>query len=949
MPEWSSFIDRFLARVHDQPDATALCYAGGPASSYRDIHDQAARLATMLRQLGAGPEVVVALGLPRSPQFVVGVLATWWAGAAFVPIDPTLPDARKRLFVSESGARIALTTEDHAAFFTGLNLPVIDVDAPRSATPSLPPVTQPDDLAYVIFTSGSTGQPKGVAVEHRGLVGMLDAQIAAFDVRPGDRCLWMLSPAFDASISDLGTALLSGATLYPAMASEPFDLDVLVRLLIDNRITHVDLPPVLLPLLDPKSLPRSLRTVVIGGEASSPAVVRDWARTRRIVNVYGPTEATVCTSLCVCDPDAWNEPLLGQPLPDVSYHVHDEELFIEGPGLARGYLKQPALTATKFPELDGRRVYRTGDRVRLRADGEYVFLGRVDRQIKLQGRLIEPGEIEACLRTYPGVRGAAVVERSLGSRQALVGFVEPIDASVEQLRNHLARHLPPWMLPTRFFAMDTLPRTASGKIDFAALTTMPLPANTRMRYVDPSRPNVRVLLTTLFSQKLGLERIDENATFLAQGGDSLSLLQIVTAAQAYDVTIPPALLAEGTLKEVVAKLEGQLPVPSSHRMSIGELRGDVHQTLATLLRIEPRSRPTGRPKHVLLTGGTGFLGSHVLRELLDRTNADVYCIVRCGIGTRPLDRLCVTSPRIHVFRGDLAQFQLGLLQCDYEGLSEQVDTIYHCAGEVNLLATYHKLRNSNVRATAELLRFANLGVPKRLHHVSTLSVLVATDCNTGTLFESDNLSQTNHVYGGYAQSKWAAEWLVRSVGGAHIHRPGLITGHSQTGISASNDFLTLFLRGLSELGCYPDVEDLYLDVTPVDFAAAALVHLSLNPPQFDRTYHLTGSGRWSLRNLVAGLCRRGFPMAPINPTIWPHRVSELQRRSPKAATACLALCRSLGGAHLFSRLRTMDLFQATGVTFDARNTLAGLEGSGIVCPPANDELLDRYLTKVFPQ
>ena len=292
------------------------------------------------------------------------------------------PGKRVRRILGACDAKIILDQEALGKHLKG--------DARRAPEPAR---LSPSDLAYVIGTSGSRGYPKPVAVEHRGLVPMLEAQVAAFDLRPGDRVLWMLSPSFDASVSDIGTALLAGAALHVFPDLGRFDLDRLVRALSEWRITHIDLPPSLLPLIDPEDLPASLRTVVVGGEAADPATVRRWASRVRLVNVYGPTEATVCTSLGACHPETWREPLLGQPLPGARYHLIDGELCIEGDCLARGYVGQPELTAVKFPVVDGVRVFRTGDRVRLREDGEFVYLGRVDRQIKLHGRLIAPEEV----------------------------------------------------------------------------------------------------------------------------------------------------------------------------------------------------------------------------------------------------------------------------------------------------------------------------------------------------------------------------------------------------------------------------------------------------------------------------------------------------------------------------------------------------------------------------
>ncbi len=360
-----------------------------------------------------------------------------------------------------------------------------DIQLPCSADiPTVP--LDPARLAYVIYTSGSTGTPKGVLIEHRGIVNLLDAQVPLFGLRPGSRALFYLSTSFDASISDVGTALLSGATLCIEPPERLRPGPDLIELLRIRQITHVDIPPAVLPLLDPETLPACLETVIIGGEPCPPEVVRRWARRVRVVNVYGPTEATVCTSLCLCDPNTWDAPLLGRPIPNVAYRILDEsgvavpqgtpgELCIGGFGLARGYLNRPELSARKFIVHEGERLYRTGDKVALRSDGEYQFLGRVDRQVKIRGLLIEPEEIEAQLLTHPQIQQAAVVKRPLGrqSHKGLTAFVVArrgsSTPSVQGLRQHLARSLPRWMLPQRFEFLSRLPLNAHGKVDLANL------------------------------------------------------------------------------------------------------------------------------------------------------------------------------------------------------------------------------------------------------------------------------------------------------------------------------------------------------------------------------------------------------------------------------------------------------------------------------------------------
>jgi amino acid adenylation domain-containing protein/thioester reductase-like protein len=989
---WSSFPERFLSVARSQPNQTAISTGKARDLSYAEVLGQATALGELLRSLGAGPDVVVGLALPKSPEYVVALLGIWWAGAAFLPLAPDLPPERRSFLVGDAGLRLAVSAPGMTEELQQLG--VRTVPPPTAAARGTVPRQSvrwpgPDDLAYLIYTSGSTGRPKGVLVPHRGFVNLLDAQIPVFELAPGNRALWLLHPGFDASISDVGTALLAGATLCIDSQDACRQAASLAALVREHAITHLDLPPALLRVLDPDAMPASLQTLIIGGEPCPPAVVRHWAQRFRVVNVYGPTEATVCTSLCQCDPETWEQPLLGRPIPGVRYQVLDAhrepvpsatpgELSIGGVCLARGYRNLPELTAEKFIQRDGERLYRTGDLVLQRADGEYVFLGRMDRQVKIRGQLVEPEEVEARLQEHPEVRQAAVVKRSQNAagsaREGLVAFVvtrTPGQAPApETLRKFLARSLPQWMLPQRFEVLADFPRLASGKVDLAALEQMSLDA------VAPAAPGPikgqaeESLLAEVWAQVLGTPQVSRTTGFFDAGGDSLALLEVVTAARARGLTIPPALLAEGrSIAELAEWHRSRQGPKGQHDPPPGAMACiDLRREAASLPVRQPR--PGGdtdlpeAPQSILLTGGTGFLGSWLLAELLERTTAEVFCLVRAGdvaAGRRrlqeALDRwgLGLTAEqeeRIRAVPGDLAHPRLGLACADWDRLATHIDTVYHGGAWVNLVLPYTVLRPTNVLGTREVLQFLADGRPKRLHHASTLSVFVASDRNRGRLAEEDTLAETRWVYGGYAQTKWAAEWLLRAAGGtagpvAH-YRLGLLTGDTRTGRAPVGDFLMRFLRGLARLGAVPRTAgmELFLDVTPVDFAAAALAHLSLHAAG-DRdgmTFHLANPHSLSLRGIVAAMRSFGIPLEELESAHWQKRFGELRRGDPDVASACLALCRLLPSADdAFAHYRTLDLFQATGVEFAQHNTLAGLAGSGLACPPPTQELLHTYL------
>ncbi len=413
------FLTRFRSIVDQFGTHPAIVEDGKTTYTYRQLWNAAGNTAAWLQSNGVTANSMVAISLEKSAAWIAAMLGVWRCGAAWVPIEPTLPQDRIDLLLKDSQA--VWTIDDQ-----NLNN-AIDSSGDTS---SLTLTSELEDIAYLIYTSGTTGMPKGVEVGHRFLVPMLDQQIRAVQMNEFSRSLFLLTTSFDAAVSDIGTALLSGAALYLETTLEQASRltatpQQLLSVLADRKISYVDCPPSLLAKLDPKQKPKTLKSILIGGEVCPPDVVRRWASAVRLINVYGPTECTICSSFSICSPITWDRPLIGQPLTGVEYYIEEDtsELLIGGDCLAIGYRNMPGLTDEKFIFVDGKRFYRTGDRVKRDADGEYVFQGRTDRQIKIRGLRIEPAEIESILLEQACVRQAAIVLHESEGRSLLVAFL----------------------------------------------------------------------------------------------------------------------------------------------------------------------------------------------------------------------------------------------------------------------------------------------------------------------------------------------------------------------------------------------------------------------------------------------------------------------------------------------------------------------------------------------
>jgi len=543
------------------PQAVALEFEG-KSLSYRDLNEQANRLAHHLRGLGVVPEARVAVCVRRSPEMVVGILAVLKAGGAYVPLDPDHPRERLQYMLGDSAPRVLLT---HGGLPAGLDLPadlaVLDFgDKPcpwaRSSTrnPCVAAVgVVPHHLAYVIYTSGSTGNPKGVMIEHRTLSHQITALQAHFGFGPSDRMLQFAAATFDMSVEEIFSALLSGATLVlrtEDWIAGPTQWCALCR---DHALTVANLPTLFwqqLAQAPTVAIPAGLRRIIIGGDAVNAAALSLWwtrpGHRPALSNAYGPTEATINASILDCSAEA-HPRSIGRPMDRTRIYVLDRhgqpvpcgvagEIYIGGAGVARGYLNRPELTrqcfvADPFAAQPGARMYRTGDLGRWLPDGRIEYLGRNDQQVKIRGFRIELGEIEAQLGRQPGVREAVVLARedSPGDKR-LVAYVvgQPgVPPDVAGLRQALAQVLPEYMVPAAYVMLEALPLTPNRKLDRQALPAPDGTAYAQREYEAP-QGEVETALAEIWATLLQLDRVGRHDDFFELGGHSLLAVQMTS-------------------------------------------------------------------------------------------------------------------------------------------------------------------------------------------------------------------------------------------------------------------------------------------------------------------------------------------------------------------------------------------------------------------------------------
>ena len=504
----------FAGQVARSPDAVAVV-CGDEVWSYRGLDEWSGRLAGYLSGLGAGPEQVVAVAVERSALMVAAVLGVTRAGAAYLPVDPGYPAARVEFMLADARPVCVLTTVSGSGVLPGGGPERVVLDDPGvvaavAGCPAGGPVrgVKLGHPAYVMYTSGSTGVPKGVVVTHAGIAGLAVSQAERFAVGAGARVLQFASLGFDASVSELVVALSSGAVLVLAPGGQGLAGEALAGLIAAMGVSHVTLPPVVLAGVGEGQL-GSVRCLVVAGEGCPPGMVTRWSAGRRMVNAYGPTETTVCAAMSgpLPDPAAGESVVpVGRPVANTAVFVLDQwlglvppgvtgELYVAGPGLARGYAGRAGLTGERFVACPfgpgGARMYRTGDLASWTADGQLVVAGRADGQVKVRGFRIETGEIETVLAADPAVAQVAVISREdQPGHRRLVAYVVPAGDSVADgavLREHLAGVLPDYMVPAAVLVLDALPVTVNGKLDRAALPAPDFAGRTGGR----SRPRPR--------------------------------------------------------------------------------------------------------------------------------------------------------------------------------------------------------------------------------------------------------------------------------------------------------------------------------------------------------------------------------------------------------------------------------------------------------------------------
>ena len=792
--------------------------------SYAGLNERANQLAHHLHSLGIGSECVIAVALERGIEYIVAMLASWKIGATYLPLDQSLPAGRMQYMIADSETTCLITIkgisdEKSLKLEGGITL-CLDEDELIDKLRVYPStgitlITSYDMPAYIIYTSGTTGTPKGVSITHQSVFNLVHDIRQTHEIEPSDRVLLFSPFCFDASIRDITGALMLGASLYVPEEEEILPGN-LMQTIAQRAITNSVITPSVLRACTLEDLP-FFKTIILAGEAADASLIRTWGAGRKLINAYGPTEATVCSTKRVYYdgqiPLGYSASVIGRPILNTLISIVDNngfpikdgevgEICITGPGVSRsGYLNMPQLNAERFGDRPfcQYRSYKTGDLGKILPNGEVECFGRkaCTRQIKLNGQRIELEEVENVIRGASLVRDVVVVPQGGAPTRSLCAYVVPThDASnvnrqalKMQLKVLMRKNLPSYSVPSSIEVINALPLSANKKLDIKALSD---PA---LRTDKSSHSSTKMPLTSL-EMKIATEllnalhlpteqAVSPETTYGELGGTSL---QISLVLRHLNMALGCKLqLAQFYRKEVSIRHLANLIVGEQQQVSPPD---DLQERtdLPRDISYNVRATPFRQQEHILLTGSTGFLGSHLLAEILRTTSPKISCIVRAPDDTVAWNRIKNAlqtwnlwedsfASRFDAFSGDVCKPFLGLSTKRYLCLARQVDTVYHSAAAVSFIAPFRELEEANVTGTIEILRFASTLTQKRLNYVSTLSVFFGAGkerLDRGMEVSVRDLH--SGIMTGYAQSKWVSEQLVleyaRLGGQVLVLRPG---------------------------------------------------------------------------------------------------------------------------------------------------------------------------------
>ena len=853
-----TIVDLFRKQAKATPDAPAVLF-DGKTISYKELDAYTDALAAKILSYGLGEEDVVSVLINRNAWMTKASLAAMKAGCAYQPLDPSYPTERLNFMIQDSGAKLLIADKELIPLvgeYTGPVLTTAELENLPVTSSGVQKSPKPENLYILLYTSGSTGTPKGVMLEHRNLVNFCAWYRDYYKLQPGDKVAAFASYGFDANMMDQYPALSCGACICIIPEDVRHDLGALNRFLIDNGVTH-SFMTTQVGVMYAKNYPDNpvLRHLSVGGEK----LISMPPPSYNFYNGYGPTECTIFTTIFKVEEREENIPI-GHPLSNMPLYVADRhlrrlpvgaagELLISGAGVGRGYLNNPEKTAECFvdsPFQPGTRMYHSGDIVRYRADGNIEFVGRKDRQVKIRGFRIELKEVEGVLLEFPGVKDVTVqaLDAPSGGKFLAAYVVAEGTFDPKAAGDFIRERKPSYMVPAAWMQLDKIPLNVNQKVDRKALPE--LVPTSMDEYVAPVGETEKALCA-IFADILGMERVGATDSFFDLGGSSLMVTNVMVSAEKQGLHFAYSdVFSHPSARSLAAFLTGEVAVQEQDS-NITDY--DYSAIDALLSKNTLESFLGGERLHlgrnILLTGATGFLGIHMLKELIESTGPDttIWCLLRPKGSVSPERRLRemlvyyfekdyrkLLGTRIRPVAGDITQPQT------LEPLT-QIDTVFNCAANVKHFSKGTDIEDINYGGVKNLVALCERN-GAYLVHVSTESVGGLTPGYVpGTLTEQmlffGQLTDNQYVHSKFLAERYILEHMVAGTLKAKIMRAGNLSPRAEDGefqVNLNANASMGRLKAFKMLGACPfQLLEGQMEFSPIDQSARAMVLLSRTP------------------------------------------------------------------------------------------------------------------------
>lgn len=889
-PENKTVYNIFEEQAEKTPNRIAVSI-NNEKITYKELNSRANRLARYLVEKGVTRDVPVGIRINKSLEMIIGILAIIKAGGCYLPINLSYPEERVSFMLKDSSAKLLLTNKKSNDL--KLDIETINLENDNIYDfndQNLKIKNNIDDLLYIIYTSGSTGIPKGAMITHRNVVRLMKNDKFLFDFNENDVWTMFHSVAFDFSVWEMYGALLYGGKLVLVpedIAKSPKEF---LELLRREKVTVLNQTPTFFYNLleqEMKNEDTSLkvRYIIFGGEALKPNLIKKWKDKysfTRLINMYGITETTVhVTFKELSEMDLLSSKSnIGVPIPTLKTYILDKkhrllpigiegEICVSGDGVCRGYLNRPELNNEKFiqnPFNKKERLYCSADSAILKEDGNLYYKGRIDNQVKIRGFRVELGEIETKLLKHPSISKCVVLAKKDSDKDShLVAYIVcNKDIKIDELKKYMKDLVPTYMIPNYFIKLKEIPINSNGKADRKALSTIKYTVERENKYEAP-RNEFEETLKKIIEEEMNITNVGIDDDILNLGADSLTLMRITAKLldQKYEVSIQK-FYEQKTIRKINDTLYQEIDEND-------KLKDDVYYNFND-------KEPSEKIKfsNVLLTGATGFLGIHILNELIKNTKANVYCLIRDKNGINGKERLKEKinfyfgkellreiDKRIYVIKGDISNNLLGLDEDEYKKLGYKIDLVIHSAAIVNHYGKKEIFELINVTGTKNIAEFCK-SYNIKLNHISTISVSadfvsnkkISKEFNEHTLYIGQPYKKNIYV-----KTKFEAEYnlLKEMAKGLEvtIFRLGNITSRYCDGKFQENDYQNAFLnRILSfiKIGRVTnEMLDYEFDMSPVDICSEFIIKILEYQSSYGKVFHIANNNKITLKNIIKAL------------------------------------------------------------------------------------------------